>query len=144
MYKDGIALVYRTVLKSSMWLEQFAITIYRRGNYSTLRCFLRTLSLNTHTPLSLHTHTLLSLSTHTHSSLSPHTHTQHIIKFHRAIKGGKKPQVQVPKSMVKSLLYQILDGIHYLHANWVLHRDLVKPHTHTYLLQLYCKCMCDV
>ena len=28
--------------------------------------------------------------------------------------------------MVKSLLYQILDGIYYLHENWVLHRDL-KP-----------------
>ena len=32
----------------------------------------------------------------------------------------------IPPRMVKSLLYQILDGIHYLHENWVLHRDL-KP-----------------
>jgi cyclin-dependent kinase 8/11 len=49
----------------------------------------------------------------------------HIIKFHRTAKSTKK-QITFPKAMVKSLLYQILAGIHYLHSNWVLHRDL-KP-----------------
>lgn len=49
----------------------------------------------------------------------------HIIKFHRSAKVNKKV-VNVPKNMIKSLLYQILGGIHYLHSHWVLHRDL-KP-----------------
>jgi len=50
---------------------------------------------------------------------------KHIIKFHRSAKQNKKPVV-CARGMVKSLLYQILAGIHYLHSNWVLHRDL-KP-----------------
>ncbi|UJR21449.1 hypothetical protein I4U23_024535 [Adineta vaga] len=49
----------------------------------------------------------------------------HIIKFHRSAKQNKKNVVSA-RAMVKSLLYQILAGIHYLHSNWVLHRDL-KP-----------------
>jgi serine/threonine protein kinase len=32
----------------------------------------------------------------------------------------------IPTGMVKSLLYQILNGVLYLHSNWIMHRDL-KP-----------------
>jgi len=52
----------------------------------------------------------------------------HIIKYHRYQRQSKthKKNYSIPLLTVKSLLYQILDGIDYLHTNWVLHRDL-KP-----------------
>src|SRR4051794_23358861 len=32
----------------------------------------------------------------------------------------------IPSQTVKSILFQLLNGVHYLHTNWVMHRDL-KP-----------------
>jgi cyclin-dependent kinase 8/11 len=36
------------------------------------------------------------------------------------------PRHPIPASAIKSILFQLLNGVLYLHSNWVLHRDL-KP-----------------
>eukprot|EP01112_Ceratiomyxa_fruticulosa_P017144 TRINITY_DN5284_c0_g2_i1.p1 TRINITY_DN5284_c0_g2~~TRINITY_DN5284_c0_g2_i1.p1 ORF type:complete len:366 (+),score=73.55 TRINITY_DN5284_c0_g2_i1:381-1478(+) len=43
-----------------------------------------------------------------------------IIKHHR------DTNTTIPHSTVKSLIWQILNGIYFMHSNWVMHRDL-KP-----------------
>eukprot|EP00741_Cyanophora_paradoxa_P020292 tig00021244_g19586.t1 len=45
-----------------------------------------------------------------------------LIKHHRESLNRERPS----EFTIKSLLWQILNGINYLHANWVIHRDL-KP-----------------
>lgn len=39
---------------------------------------------------------------------------------------GQSLQRHIPASMIKSIMYQLLQGCAYLHKNWIMHRDL-KP-----------------
>lgn len=38
----------------------------------------------------------------------------------------QQPRHPIPPATIKSIMFQLLNGCHYLHTNWVLHRDL-KP-----------------
>lgn len=57
---------------------------------------------------------------HTSLSRSRLSLQQTIIKKHRDEK------TFLPEAMVRSSMWQMLNGLHYIHSNWVIHRDM-KP-----------------
>ena len=50
-----------------------------------------------------------------------HYDLHHIMDCH-----FRKNKTAISDGMQKSIVWQMLNGIHYLHSNWVLHRDLVR------------------
>ena len=65
-------------------------------------------------------HDLLQMLHH-HTSLNATAATHH--STHVSTPPSRTP---IPTETLRSILYQLLSGLHYLHSNWVLHRDL-KP-----------------
>lgn len=46
-----------------------------------------------------------------------------MLRFHR--ERGMGPVLET--YTLKSLMWQLLDGLQYLHANWIMHRSLLTP-----------------
>ena len=75
-------------------------------------------------------HDLLQIIQHHSGSSSSSSHQQshhtHTPTTPVSAHTSQHQRTPIPASAVKAMLWQLLNGVHYLHTNWVLHRDL-KP-----------------